>query len=241
MKYTLKGWLTGSNLITGKKGDQLLRLEPAGNLTLADVFDEMRKEDTGLRMETIEHAVRLFNRVVAGLVMKGYSVNTELFRALPQCRGVIENGQWNPEKNSIRVSFLQDKEIREAIAETSVHILGEKGGVMYVTGGEDTATHAKDGTATAGRTYILRGRMIKIAGDHESVGLTLTGADGAVTRIAADMVTINHPTQIVFLLPAGLAEGSYTLTIATQYSGTRFFLKTPRVTAREIVICHQAG
>ena len=236
MKHTLKGWLSDSNFTNGKKVDQLLRLEPTGNLTLADVFDEMRKEDTGLRTETIEHAVKLFNRVVARLVMNGYSVNTELFRAVPQCRGVIENGQWNPEKNSIRVSFIQDKEIREAIAETSVHILGEKGDVMYITGGEDTATHATDGTATAGRTYILSGRMIKIAGDHESVGLTLTGDDGAVTRIAADMVSINTPRRIVFLLPADLAEGSYTLTITTQYSGKRVFLKTPRVTARTIVV-----
>ncbi|MCE8635398.1 hypothetical protein K0F68_22240, partial [Bacteroides fragilis] len=67
-------------------------LESAGNLTLSDVLDEMKKEDTGLRAETLKHAVDLFQRTVSELVLNGYSVNTGLFRAVPQFRGVIDGG-----------------------------------------------------------------------------------------------------------------------------------------------------
>ena len=34
-----------------------------------------------------------------------------LFRAVPQFRGVIDGGVWNPERNSIYVSFNQDKDL----------------------------------------------------------------------------------------------------------------------------------
>jgi hypothetical protein len=236
MKRTLKGWLVENHLTTDNKNDKILLLESAGNLTLADVISQMRKEDTGLREETIVHAVDLYQRILADLILTGYSVNTGLFRAVPQFRGPIENGQWNPNKNSIHVTFIQDKDLREAIAETSVHILGEKQDAMYIAGGEDAATRATDGTATAGRNYTLHGRLIKVAGDHESVGVTLTDASGKATKLPDDMIAVNNPTQLIILLPAGLADGDYTLTVTTQYCGSSILLKTPRSVTKTITI-----
>ena len=118
MKHTLKGWLVDNAVTIDDKEDKILMLESAGSLTMADIIEEMKKEDTGLRTETLEHALKLFNRVTTDLLLNGFAVNTGLFHAVPQFRGVIENGAWNPEKNSIYVSFTQDKELREAIAET---------------------------------------------------------------------------------------------------------------------------
>ena len=180
--------------------------------------------------------MKLFNRVTARLIMNGYAVNTGLFRAAPQFRGVIENGQWDPDRNSIGVSFAEDRDLREAMAETTIDILGLKGDVMYITSGEDTATHAADGTATAGHAYILRGRMLKIAGDPESAGVTLTAADGATTPLTPDRIVVNKPSQLMIQLPDNLPEGEYTLTVTTQYSNTRRLLKAPRVTTKTITI-----
>ena len=137
MKTELKGWLADNTVTTDNKEDKILVLESAGNLTLSDVLDEMKKEDTGLRAETLKHAVDLFQRTVSELVLNGYSVNTGLFRAVPQFRGVIDGGVWNSEKNSIYVSFNQDKDLRETIARTGVKILGAKGDSAYFIGGED--------------------------------------------------------------------------------------------------------
>lgn len=64
----------------------------------------------------MRHSVTLYNRVLTDLILNGYSVNTGLFRAVAQLTGVIEGGVWNKEKNSIYVSFTQDKALREAIA-----------------------------------------------------------------------------------------------------------------------------
>ena len=78
MKTELKGWLADNTVTTDNKEDKILVLESAGNLTLSDVLDEMKKEDTGLRAETLKHAVDLFQRTVSELVLNGYSVNTHL-------------------------------------------------------------------------------------------------------------------------------------------------------------------
>lgn len=241
MKYTLKGWLVDNTVTVDNKKDKFLLPESAGNLTLQDVLDEMKKEDTGLRAETIEHAVNLFQRVVSNLVLSGYSVNTGLFRAAPQFRGVIEDGKWDGEKNSIYVSFTQDKDLREAIAVTTVDILGEKKDAIYFAGSEDAATRATDGSATAGRNYVLSGRLIKVTGDKEGVGITLTDSSGNVTKLSGDMLVVNNPSQVIILLPAGLANGDYTLTLTTQYSGTSTLLKVPRSVSRIISIGTSSG
>ena len=54
MKTELKGWLADNTVTTDNKEDKILALESAGNLTLSDVLDEMKKEDTGLRAETLK-------------------------------------------------------------------------------------------------------------------------------------------------------------------------------------------
>ena len=132
MKKVLKGWLIDNSVTTDNKTDKILLLASAGSLTLDDVLEEMYKQDTGLRPETMRHSVTLYHRIVMDLILNGYSVNTGLFRAVPQLKGVVEGGVWNKENNSIYVSFTQDKALREAIAKTVVEILGEKSNIMYI-------------------------------------------------------------------------------------------------------------
>ena len=236
MKKVLKGWLTDNAVTVNNKTDKILLLQSAGSLDLDDVLEEMQKQDTGLRPETMRHAVTLYHRVVMDLILNGYSVNTGLFRAVPQLTGVIEGGVWNKEKNSIYVSFTQDKALREAIAQTLVEILGEKSNIMYILETEDKKTGLKDGSATAGRNFFVRGAMLKVAGDDETVGVTLTNADKTVTKLTDDLITINNPSSLTLLLPVELTEGEYTLTITTQYSSSGTLLKTPRSVSTPIWI-----
>ena len=46
MKTELKGWLADNTVTTDNKEDKILVLESAGNLTLSDVLDEMKKDGT---------------------------------------------------------------------------------------------------------------------------------------------------------------------------------------------------
>ena len=96
MKNVLKIWLVDNTVTVDNKDDKIGQLESSGNLSLQDILDEMHKEDTGLRPETIEHVVKLYNRVVGNLILSGYSVNTGLYHAVAQLRGVIDGGRWNP-------------------------------------------------------------------------------------------------------------------------------------------------
>ena len=72
---------------------------------------------------------------------------------------------------------------------------------MYVAGGEDASTRAPGFTATAGRPYTLTGAKLKLAGTDPSVGITLTSQSGIVTHVTDEMIAVNTPAKLVFIIP----------------------------------------
>lgn len=242
MQNKLKGWIV-PNSVTKDPNDKILILDAAGNVGLEQVYKEMREEDTGLRQETLVHVVSLYERIIARFLMNGYNVNTGLFYAVPRFTGLIEGGRWNPEKNNIYVSFSQDKVLREEIAKTQVVIQGEKNDVMYILETEDKKTKLKDGCMTPGRNFVVRGAYLKIVGDEASVGIAIRNKENdTITKITEDMFATNNPSELIFLVPTGLIDGEYELTVTTQYTkGTGVTLKKPRSVSIPVYIGTKSG
>lgn len=236
-KNLLKVWMADNTVTTDDKTDKIFVLESTRSVDQEFVIDRMVAKNPGLHRETMAMGVKLHNEVISELVMNGYSVNTDLFRAVPQLKGVVENNAWSPEKNSIYVSMTQGKGLREAIADTTVQILGDRQAAIYINGTQDASTRATDLSATAGRNFTLLGKNIKVSGTDPKVGVTLTASvGGKVTKITNDMIAVNDPSKLIILLPATLTDGEYTLTVTTQYSTGKGELKTPRTASQLIYI-----
>lgn len=235
-KYTLKAQLMDNTVTVDNPDDKILSPISSDTYTLDDILELMHQEDTGLRTETLRHVTDLFLRINERLLLSGNSVNTGLYYASASLRGTIEGGVWNPERNSIQVNFTQGKALREAIADTAVEIIGEKGSSIYINSGLNVATRAPGYTATAGRNFTLTGKNIRVVGTDPAVGITLTSASNTVTKIAEDMIAVNEPSKVMILIPAGLADGVYTLTLTTQYASGGKLLSMPRSVSQSITI-----
>ena len=242
MPNVIKAWLADNTVTTDDKKDKIFLVETGQTYEFDDVINEMHNEETGLRIETISHVVKLFIRVVIRLLLNGNKVNVNLFYAVAKLRGVAEKGQWNPLKNSIYVLLTQGAELRKAIEETKVEILGEKSNVMYILEVEDRDTAMTDGTITPGRNAFIRGASLKVVGDDPSVGITLTPVGGgSETKLNEKDITINSPTEMVIIVPADLEDGTYTLTITTQYSRSSTLLKEPRSVSTTVYVGSASG
>lgn len=237
IKYQMNGQLADNAVTVDNKEDMILVPVSNGTADEARIIAEMKAEDSGLREETIQHVFALRNRVVKRLLLSGINVNDGITYASTAFRGVIENSQWNPQKNSIVVNFQMGAELREAIKRTTVNIIGEKGSAIYIGGVTDASTRAQDASATAGRAFTLTGSKIKVAGTDAAVGITLTSAGGTVTKITDDLYVMNAPSKVTFIIPANLGNGTYTLKLTTQYGGnSKQQLKSPRSVEKTIYI-----
>ena len=236
-KNLLKVWMADNTVTTDDKTDKIFVLESTRSVDQSFVLNRMADKNPGLHRETMSASINLYHEVLSELLMNGYSVNTDLFRAVPQLKGLAENNAWNPEKNSIYVSLTQGKKLREEIKDTTVQILGDRQAAMYINGTQDAATRATNLSATAGRNFTVLGKNLKVVGTDASVGITLTAAKGgAVTKLDADMIVVNDPSKLIILLPSGLKDGEYTLTVTTQFATGKTLLKTPRHASQTIYI-----
>lgn len=236
-KNLLKAWLADNTVTTENKTDKILLLESTRSVDQEFILDRMAALNPGVHRQTMSLSVKLFQEVLADLVLNGYSANTDIMRLVPQFRGVVKNNAWDPAVNSIYISFTQGKKLREAIKDTTVQILGEKPGNFYIAGTRNVATRATDLSATAGRNFSLYGKELTVVGPDASVGISIKSvADGTVTKLTADMIVVNKPSELNILIPAGLEDGEYELTVTTQYANAGKLLKTPRSTAQTIYI-----
>jgi hypothetical protein len=186
----------------------------------------------GITRTVAEATVKQFEEAILDLVCNGYTVNTDTCRYAPSFRGLIRGGVWDPQRNSIHVAITQGKRLRDEIADTTVQILGDKPGSMYIASTDDGATRAVDNTATAGAQFTVFGKGLKVVDGS----ITLTDSGGRVTTIPESQWANNLPKKLTFLIPAGLSDGDYTLTVSTKYGHGGNLLNTPHVVTQVITI-----
>lgn len=235
IKYQINVQIADNTVTKDDPNDKIFVIVSLGTADKERIIAEMMDMNPGVEPEMMRLVLDLEKRAVKRLLLNGMRVNNGLFEAVPQCRGLVRGTAWDPEANEIYVNFTQGKELREAIADVVVNVIGEKGAAMYLSSSLDAATGLGLFNATAGANLTLTGKNIKVVGDDPSVGITLTDSEGTETRIKAGAIGLNQPSKLIFLVPATLAAGDYTLTITTQFGGnSNSLLKTPRALTQTV-------
>jgi hypothetical protein len=230
MKNVLKAWLK-KNQLTPDPNDYTASVVSNGSVGVDQIIAEIVADGIELKSETILNALNRFNSKAASMVLSGYNVNTGLVYMRPVIKGAFYGKTWNPEVNSVYISITQGSALRTAVAETTVEILGEQADPLEIYSVTDPTTGKTDGTLTKGRNAEIKGSYLKIAGDNEACGVTLTNTSTQeATKLAATDIVLNEPSRLLIFVPATLVAGEYELTVTTQYTGGGSTLKEPRTT-----------
>ena len=228
MKKTLKAWLR-KNTLTDDPNDFTATPDSNGSVGTKDILDEMVSEGMEVKRETALDIITRYNRIAADMVLSGYNVNTGLVYMHPVIKGVFYDKTWNPLVNSVYISINQGLDLRNAVAETNVEILGEQTDPLEIYSLTDTTTGKNDGTLTSGRNAELKGSYLKIAGDNPNCGITFRNiATSDIAKLSASDIVLNEPSRLLILVPGNLVTGEYELTVTTQFTGGGRTLKQPR-------------
>jgi hypothetical protein len=234
MLRKIKVWLY-KNPLTPDPNDHIGVVDSPGTATISDVIAELRKDGMELQPETALDVVTRYNRKVTDLLLTGYRVDTGLTYMRPMAKGAIVGKVWDPAKNHIYVSITQSAELRKAIAELTVEILGIHADAAVFYSVTDTSTGKTDGTVTRGFGVDLTGSLIKVDGDKPGNGIYLRQLSTQIDNpVEATYITINDPSRVMFILPPWLPSETYELRIVTQYSGGGKYLKESRTITLDI-------
>ncbi|MCU7542406.1 DNA-binding domain-containing protein [Riemerella anatipestifer] len=226
---TLKAWLRPNLLTKDDPNDFVAVPLLGGSLGITEIIEALKKEGMEIQTETAVDIITRFNRKASELVLNGYSVNTGLVYMRPAIKGVFYDKTWDKEKHSVYVNVNQGLDLRKAVADTKVEILGEQSSPMSVFSITDKATGKADGTLTKGKNAEIKGTYIKIDGNNPKNGIVFKNLDNQnEVKLLAEHIVLNKPSRLLILIPTDLDAGNYELSITTQYSNGKTVLKEPR-------------
>ncbi|WP_318161647.1 DNA-binding domain-containing protein [Riemerella anatipestifer] len=226
---TLKAWLRPNLLTKDDPNDFVAVPLLGGSLGITEIIEALKKEGMEIQTETAVDIITRFNRKASELVLNGYSVNTGLVYMRPAIKGVFYDKTWDKEKHSVYVNVNQGLDLRKAVADTKVEILGEQSSPMSVFSITDKATGKADGTLTKGKNAEIKGTFIKIDGNDPKNGIVFKNLDTQQeVKLSAEHIVLNEPSRLLILVPTDLEAGNYELSLTTQSSKGTTLLKEPR-------------
>ena len=232
---------------TDETKDYYLRPKLQKCLNLDDLAAEVAALST--RQEDPEDIARIGRQLMQRMMWflsSGYSLTLPIGYFRPTVQGVFMESELNAapdrERLTLSVSYSMSREMRQALdeAEIDVEILKSAGGpqLFSVVSAQDAqnpdaATRGEGIPIEAGQTCIIRGRNLKVGGEAEEVGVTLTRMDGSTGTtyfFPVNKLYPNTKTQVGFVLPADAPEGSvWSVKLCTQLSNNgSLLLKEPR-------------
>lgn len=213
--------------------DKLFEVLSQGSLSQDAIIEEI-VDTLGGDSNYIKRVLLKEKQIIKQALIMGQHVSNELFSAKILCRGLVSDGRWNPQVNSLYVNFQQSKELREALDNLSIRVIGEKQESRYISSCRSLSAERNAGQLMAGDSVEISGKNIKVVGSHPSVGIELIHENGNNIRIVEGKIVVNRPSKLIVLLPDNLEEGTYTLMITTQYSRGSALLKNPRIIKKVI-------
>ena len=212
-------------------------------LTLDDIA-RVTAERLGEETVKIRAALQVGMEVVAQAVASGFCVSTPLCYAQPTASGVVMEHELSQpvarEKIRVYASFRQGSAMTEALknaklrlylqpAATGPYIAGMTSAFFNEQAGTDGAVTRVPLPMEAGGMAVITGNGLKVVGTDPSVGITLVSVANPSTKflIPATQISPNTPKKLQFVLPAGVTEGEWTVSVTTQYAGS-YQTKEPR-------------
>ncbi len=202
------------NYLTPDPNDCAARVRSLGIVDEATLIGDMLKRGTTLNRPDLEGTLHMLYDAILDRLAEGYTVSMAWAEIGLTIRGVFDSPQdtFDPARHvldaSVAASSKMRADLRRRVSVQKSTVLEKRPQPVAL---QDVTTGETNGPLTPGGMAELRGAFLKFDPADPQQGLFFTDAEGNETRV--DMVGINKPSQQMFLIPATLTGGTYTLEV----------------------------
>ena len=194
-----------------------------------DIAALITKERSEFRPETILSILNMRDKAVLDFIRDGLSVMDGVSQISPRVSGVweTENAPYDEKIHRRTVDMVATADLRNALDEITVKVLGAKETTAKITAVTDTATGLTDGTITIGDDILIEGEKLKVDEKDTEQGVFFLTSDGGEHKTERRL-SVNKPSQIIARVPKNIPEGKVQIVVRTKYSGSGAPLKELR-------------
>jgi hypothetical protein len=208
------------NHLTSDPDDYMARVQPTGTADLEEVIDRMVEKGSTVGRADILSVLEAYYATVEAMVLEGMNVNTPGANYGASIRGVFrtQSDSFDPTRHELRGRVSPGKRFRRAIRERGRASKQEpilpKPSLLSFT---DLNSGSRNSVLTPGGMGQLVGHRLKFDPEDPAQGIFFRAAAGGETRVA--VVGQNVPTGLIFMIPADLDAGDYTLEVRAVFGG----------------------
>jgi len=226
--------------LTQRKDDRIARIVSTGSSTVDILIKKAATRRTDLNPITLKAGYEIIREIALEDLCEGKQVEFGFSHYGLVAEGVLigDHAKWNDETNRLVLRATPAVDVRNAIKDIDVNVLGMASSGAYINTVTDVSSGEVNTRLTAGGGINLTGVKIKVAGDFPEIGIYLTDVNTTtVFSIPRNSILINDPSKISFIVPADLPVGDYKLSIVTQYTSSgATLLKEPRICVFDYIL-----
>ena len=194
-----------------------------------DIAALITKERSEFRPETILNILNMRDKAVLDFIRDGLSFMDGVAQISPRVSGVweTENSQYDEKIHKRTVDMVSTVELRNALDDITVKVLGAKETSAKIAAITDTATGLTDGTITIGDDILIEGEKLKIDEKDTEQGVFFLASDGGEYKTERRL-SVNKPTQIIARVPKNIPEGKVQIVIRNKFTSGGKHLKELR-------------
>jgi hypothetical protein len=210
------------NKLTPDPNDFMAQTEHGRTVTMEELIRQRmaRSGSTITVAEALANWEELSQAIIEEL-QNGNRVNTNLVLFSTSITGVFtsETDAWDPARHHVRMRLSPGVLLRKAEAEIKAERIRGGSALPLPLRLEDFSSDTANDQLTPGGTARLTGELLKFDPTDELAGLYLRKSTGATTKVSRVMT--NTAKQLLFMVPTGLAAGSYTVLVRSRFKATR--------------------
>lgn len=211
-------YVLAENHLVEESNAYIGRVMSLGTINEQGLVDEILKRGSTLtRPDTLRVAVLdVYQDTIIDRLQAGYRVNTRLVNFGLSIQGTFNGADdsFESSRHTLNVTTTATTVARQTLRTSAQMKKGEAQIVMpnpeaYFDFGNQSANRL----LTPNNPGQLTGRRLKFDPEDDAQGVFFIASDGTETK--ASLVMRNKPAELMFMVPAGLAAGEYTLEVRT--------------------------
>jgi len=199
------------------------RAQVAGYETVSEdeIFDYITRKGSAITTAEVMANYREIIEAHEHFLKQGYGINTEFIKVRPAIQGVFKDKEdvFDPARHQIKFRVKLGKYYNEA----AQNVKTEKVSPVNNAPLPEELIDIKSGTVneilTPDEPATLKGQRMKFDPEDADQGIFFIAADDTETRVTK--IISEKTSEIIFMVPAGLAAGNYTLEVRVLPKGNK--------------------
>jgi hypothetical protein len=210
-------YMLTENHLSGAPNDTYRAMvQSNGSVEMESVIDRMIERGSTITRADILAVQEEYQAAIASLLLEGFNVITPGVNYRVGLKGVFtsQTDGFDPSRHSLEASVSPGSQLRRAIRERAQVQKQEAtkprpNPLTYL----DANTNESNTVLTPGGMGCLSGHRLKFDPDDINQGIFLTHLNNGNTPVRVEVVGKNSPSELMFMVPAGLPAGDYSLTV----------------------------